>query len=170
MADRTGWVAAMRAISRLATAFGLAMAVALVTASPASAGVAQPTEVSTDPADFTPDVDDGAVFKVLQVGSTLYAGGSFTSVTQGATVARQNVFSFDATTGAVQPFAPKVDGIVWALASDGGSLYVGGDFTSVDGVARRGLAKLDLTTGAVDKASTRTWTARSATRWSSAAG
>src|SRR3954453_17963644 len=98
----------MQAISRLATAFGLAVAVALVTASPASAGVAQPAEVSTDPADFTPDVDDGAVYKVLQVGDPLYAGGFFSSVTRGATVARQNVFSFDATTGAVHPFAPTV--------------------------------------------------------------
>ena len=44
----------MRAISRLATAIGLAVAVALVTASPATAGVAQPTEVSTNPAGFTP--------------------------------------------------------------------------------------------------------------------
>ena len=108
----------MQAISRLATAFGLAVAVALVTAAPASAGVAQPAEVSTDPADVTPDVDDGAVYKVLQVGDTLYAGGSFSSVTKGATVARRNLFSFDVTTGAVHAFAPKVDGVVWALASD----------------------------------------------------
>jgi hypothetical protein len=141
----------MQAISRLATAFGLAVAVALVTAAPASAGVAQPAEVSTDPADVTPDVDDGAVYKVLQVGDTLYAGGSFSSVTKGATVARRNLLSFDVTTGAVHAFAPKVDGVVWALASDGTSLYVGGDFTAVNGVARRGLAKLDLTTGAVDR-------------------
>jgi hypothetical protein len=150
MADQSG-VVAMRAISKLAPMLGLAVAVVLVTASPASAGVAQPAEVSTNPADFTPDVNDGAVHKVLQVGATLYAGGVFTSVTKGRTVARQNVFSFNATTGAVQAFAPKVDGIVWTLASDGNSLYVGGDFTSVNGVARRGLAKLDLTTGAVDR-------------------
>jgi hypothetical protein len=140
----------MRGISRLATAFGVAMAVALVTASPATAGVAHPAQVSTNPAGFTPDVNDGAVQKVLQVGSILYAGGYFTSVTKGATVARQNLFSFNASTGAVQAFAPRTDGPVWALASDGRSLYVGGDFTSVNGVARRGLAKLNLTTGAVD--------------------
>lgn len=141
----------MRAISGFATALGLAVAVVLVTASPATAGVAQPTVVSADPADFTPDVNDGAVQKVLQVGAIMYAGGYFTSVTKGATVARQNLFSFNATTGAVQAFAPKVNGTVWTLASDGRSLYVGGDFTSVNGLARRGLAKLNLTTGAVDR-------------------
>ena len=140
----------MWAMSRLATAFGLAVAVVLLTASPATAGVAHPAEVSADPAGFTPDVNDGAVHKALQVNSILYAGGTFTSVTKGATVARQNLFSFNATTGAVQAFAPKVDGTVYALATDGRSLYVGGDFTSVNGVARRGLAKLNLTTGAVD--------------------
>jgi beta-propeller uncharacterized protein DUF5122 len=140
----------MRTISRLATAFGLAVAVALATASPATAGVAQPTEVSTNPAGFTPDVNDGAVQKVLQVGAIMYAGGYFTSVTKGATFARQNLFSFNATTGAVQAFTAKTDGPVWALASDGRSLYVGGDFTTVNGVARRGLAKLNLTTGALD--------------------
>jgi len=142
----------MRAIWRVSTAIALAVAVALTTASPAAAGVAHPREVSTNPADFTPAVNDGAVQKVLQVGSILYAGGYFTSVTKGATVARQNLFSFNATTGAVQAFAPKTDGPVWALASDGRSLYVGGDFTTVNGVARRGLAKLNLTTGAVDPA------------------
>jgi hypothetical protein len=141
----------MRAISRLATAIGLAVAVVLLTASPATAGVAHPAEVSADPADFTPDVNDGAVDKVLQVGPILYAGGSFSSVTKGATVSRWNLFSFNATTGAVQGFAPKLNGTVWALASDGSSLYVGGDFTSVNGVSRPGLAKLSLTTGAVDQ-------------------
>jgi Domain of unknown function (DUF5122) beta-propeller len=140
----------MRAISRFTAAIGLAVAVALVTASPATAGVAQPTEVSTDPAGFTPDVNDGAVQKVLQVGAIMYAGGYFTSVTKGATFARQNLFSFNATTGAVQAFTAKTNGPVWALASDGRSLYVGGDFTTVNGVSRRGLAKLNLTTGALD--------------------
>lgn len=140
----------MRAISRFATAVGLAVAVVLVTVSPATAGVPHPVEVSADPAGFTPDVNDGAVQKVLQVGDILYAGGYFTSVTKGTTVARQNLFSFNATTGAVHAFAPKTDGTVSALASDGRSLYVGGEFTRVNGVARRGLAKLDLTTGAVD--------------------
>ena len=95
-------------------------------------------------------MNDGAVQKVLQVGAIMYAGGYFTSVTKGATFARQNLFSFNATTGAVQAFTARTDGPVWALASDGRSLYVGGDFTTVNGVARRGLAELNLTTGALD--------------------
>jgi hypothetical protein len=45
-------------------------------------------------------------------------------------------------------FAPSVNGEVWALASDGSSLWIGGTFTSVNGTARRGVAKLNPATGA----------------------
>jgi hypothetical protein len=56
--------------------------------------------------------------------------------------------------GVVASFAPSVNGEVWAMASDGASLWIGGTFTSVNGVARRGVAKLNPTTGAVDAPST----------------
>ena len=39
---------------------------------------------------------------------------------------------------------------MYAIASDGRALYIGGDFTSVNGVPRSRLAKVDLATGAVD--------------------
>jgi beta-propeller uncharacterized protein DUF5122 len=52
----------------------------------------------------------------------------------------------------VSSFAPSVNGEVWALASDGSSLWIGGTFTSVNATARRGVAKLNPATGAVDPA------------------
>jgi hypothetical protein len=52
----------------------------------------------------------------------------------------------------ISSFAPSVNGEVWAMASDGASLWIGGTFTSVNGTARRGIAKLNPATGAVDTA------------------
>jgi Domain of unknown function (DUF5122) beta-propeller len=116
--------------------------------------IVQTTLVSQNPANFTPRVTVGeAVYKVLQVGSTMFAGGDFTQVQNSArttTYSRVDLFSFDATTGVVNPFTATFDGAVWGLASDGTSLWVGGDFKTVNGIARRGLVKLNPTTGAVD--------------------
>jgi hypothetical protein len=125
----------------------------------ASASIGLGTVVSANPANVTPNVASGAVYKFVQVGGTMYAGGAFSSVstpagvTPGGTFARTNIVAFNATTGVVSTsFAPSVNGEVWALASDGASLWIGGTFTSVNGVARRGVAKLNPATGAVDAA------------------
>ena len=86
----------------------------------------------------------------------MYAGWTFSSVSTapgvspGGTFTRTNLVAFNPSTGAITGFAPNINGEVWALATDGTSLYVGGTFTAVNGVARRGLAKLNPTTGAVD--------------------
>jgi hypothetical protein len=138
-------------------ALGLSMVVAAVP-TVASASIALGTVVSANPANFTPNVASGAVYKLTQVGGTMYAGGAFSSVSTpagvspGGTFARSNIVAFNASTGVVSPFAPSVNGQVWAMASNGASLWIGGTFTSVNGVARRGVAKLNPTTGAVDTA------------------
>ena len=132
----------------------LGVVVTVVGASPAIGRV-----VSTNPVDYTPNVNDGQVYKSAEVNGTLYAGGTFTSVTAAAgttpagTFSRSNLFAFDAATGAISTtFAPVVNGEVWAISYSGGALYIGGTFTTVNGVARRGLAKIDATTGALDPA------------------
>jgi hypothetical protein len=137
-------------------AIGLSLAVAAVP-SMAGASISLPAVVSANPANFTPNVASGAVYKFVQIGGTMYAGGTFSSVSSapgvpGGTVTRSNLVAFNATTGVITGFAPSINGEVWGLASDGTSLWVGGTFTSVNGVARRGLAKLNPTTGAVDTA------------------
>ena len=147
---------------RIARIFvALLLAVALVPGGSASAGTAHPTVVSDDPVNVTPNVQDDAVVghtaihAFAQVGGTMYAGGTFHRVTdarQTVAYTRDNLMSFNATSGAMTSFAPSIDGPVWAIESSGSSLYVGGAFKNVNGVARRGVVKLDATTGAVDTA------------------
>ena len=147
-----------RTLRTLLVALGLSLAVAAVP-TVASASIALGTVVSANPANFTPNVASGAVYKFVQVGGTMYAGGAFGSVSTpagvspGGTFARSNIVAFNAATGVISTtFAPAVNGEVWALASDGASLWIGGTFTSVNGTARRGVAKLNPATGAVDTA------------------
>jgi hypothetical protein len=66
------------------------------------------------------------------------------------TYTRFNLMAFDATTGAMASFAPNLNGPVWAILPSGNALYVAGEFTTVNGAARRGLVKLNPTTGAAD--------------------
>jgi Domain of unknown function (DUF5122) beta-propeller len=149
-------------IARLATA-GVA-AVCLVAGVTGLADAQTPghsSVVSTDPSNFTPHLavdNTGTRPRVLALGEidgTMYAGGMFHNIQdrrRQTTVQRENLFSFDASTGDISSFAPNVNGAVWSIVTTNDAVYIGGDFTSVNGVARRGLAKLNPTTGAVDTA------------------
>ncbi len=88
------------------------------------------------------------------IGSTVYVGGSFSVVYAPATqrdYTRHGLYAYDDGSGLMSSFAPSFDGTVWALehSPDGRYLYAAGSFTSVDGVARKGLAQFDVSTGAV---------------------
>ena len=115
---------------------------------------AQGVVVSADPATFTPNVLDGKVDAFVQVGNKMIVGGKFTQVQQHddtTTLARGNIFAFDATTGVIDSaFAPTIDGEVETLAAsaDGLSVYAGGSFNYVNGVKSKSLTKLDVATGA----------------------
>jgi hypothetical protein len=122
------------------------------------ASVRQDSVVSEDPIDVTPNVEsddvfpNAAVYALGRIGTTMYAGGQFRTVTNASatkTYTRYNLMAFDAVTGAVKRFAPTFNGTVWAVRPKGSALYVGGDFTRVNGVFRRGLVKIDAKTGAV---------------------
>ncbi len=125
----------------------------------ASAGsVSHDRVVSENPANVTPNVvsdtvvPQPAVFALGKRGDTIYAGGSFRTVsdaTGAATVQRDNLVAFNATSGAISAFAPVFNGEVWAIASWKSALFVGGTFSSVNGVARQGLVKLNANTGQV---------------------
>jgi hypothetical protein len=134
---------------------------AVVTAAPSTSGasVSQPTVVTPNPANFTPNVEDDAVvanaaiFAFSKRRDTMYAGGNFRTVTNAARTekyTRFNLVAFSATSGAIRPLAPEFNGPVWALRATRSSLYVGGAFTTVNGVSRRALVKLDRRTGEVD--------------------
>jgi hypothetical protein len=112
--------------------------------------------VSTNPVNYTPNINQGAVFKMAEANGMLYAGGSFTTVTAAAGTTPQGTFTrnkfvaFNAANGNISTLAPVFNGDVWAIVASGTSLYVGGNFSTVNGVARRALVKIDATTGAVD--------------------
>jgi hypothetical protein len=116
---------------------------------------AQSSLVSQVPSKSTPAVNDGAVRAIVQIGNTIYLGGTFSSVTSyGSTTAvtRNDILAFDATTGVISStFLPALNGPVDALvaAPDGQSIYVGGEFSSVNGVATKSLTRLNVANGGV---------------------
>ncbi len=90
-----------------------------------------------------------------QVGNTIYIGGKFLQVQHGPggpTFDQPFLAAFDKDTGEWIPsFNPVLNGPVWKMMAspDGTKLFVGGEFTSVDGQAdSSALAALDPITGA----------------------
>lgn len=99
---------------------------------------------------------NGQVSVMLPVGDRIYLGGSFTTVIDpsGVSYPAKNLAVVSATTGAADlGFAASTDTgtttKVTALATDGSSLFVGGTFNRIDGVARNNLAAVNLSTGAL---------------------
>ncbi|MGE3587478.1 MAG: PKD domain-containing protein [Ilumatobacteraceae bacterium] len=113
-----------------------------------------PTE---NPANFTPNVNNGEVDSIWQIGSRVVIGGTFTQVANsssngGATYTRNRIASFNASTGVVDTaFAPVFNGNVTTVipAADGSSVYVAGNFTTVNGVSRSRVARVNLSNGSL---------------------
>ena len=86
---------------------------------------------------------DGEVNALLVYGSTIYAGGNFSTA---GGVARANLAAFDSA-GALASWAPGADDQVRALHEYGDVIYAGGDFTAAGGgtgtTARGRLAAFD---------------------------
>jgi hypothetical protein len=135
------------------TVVGLVVASAAV---PASARFIPPnataTLVSANPVDVTPHAQNGSIRAYAQIGTTIYAGGSFTSIKNAGSatwLSRGYLIAFDQATGVIRTgFTPELDNAVQALAvSPDGKLIVGGAFGTVNGVARKNLVELDPATG-----------------------
>jgi hypothetical protein len=97
----------------------------------------------------------GEVRAVAQIGTTIYVGGTFTSVGYGSgTIARAYLAALDAGSGQlVESFDPKPDNAVYTLLknSDGSRLYAGGTFNRIGGCTPCDrLAALDPSTGAAN--------------------
>jgi hypothetical protein len=89
---------------------------------------------------------NGSVNASALVGNTLYIGGQFSYV--GPYLG--SFIALDATTAAVIPAWPRVEGTVYASAADGsGGFYIGGLFNKVGGVAHDCLAHIHAD-GSVD--------------------
>jgi len=89
---------------------------------------------------------------VEDVNGTVFAGGNFLDVTNGARTERQPYLAaFDAAGGVWKPgFAPEVGGPVLALKeSPDGGLFVGGEMGDWNGTQRGALVKIDPATGEV---------------------
>ena len=84
-------------------------------------------------------------------GSSVYVGGSFSRVNGSGAYAR--FVRVSAATGStVTSFKPAPNDQVLDLVRHGSDLYAAGEFTTVGGAARSGLARLDETTGKADPA------------------
>jgi len=83
---------------------------------------------------------DGIVLDQAVVGNTVYVVGEFKNARPAGAAAgenespRYNAMAFDITTGALLDWAPKVNGKINAVeaSADGSTIYLGGNFTSVN--------------------------------------
>jgi hypothetical protein len=97
-------------------------------------------------------LDSGWVESVMVRGDTVYFGGTFKGIIPAdgsPMVTRANAGACSLSTGAVLPWAPEPNGHVWALASEGGQVYLGGEFTTVGGQSRTSIAAVDPVSAAV---------------------
>lgn len=149
---------------RRSSILALTVAVAVVAAAftgaaPAMADTvpAEPTTPSTVSNDALPTVQiNGVAWSQVVVGNTVYVGGSFTTArpygaAEGVnTVTRNNLLAYDIRTGElITSFAPSLDAQVRTIAAspDGSRIYIGGDFTSIDGASAWRVAAFSTATG-----------------------
>jgi PKD repeat protein len=153
-----------RALTVVAAVTALAAAGAVAVSAPASAAtgpgpIMQPS-ASNVTADALPTTQiDGVAWTQVVIGNTVYVGGNFSharpagvAVGGAGTVARSDLLAYNLTTGVlISTFAPTLNGQVLALAAspDGTKLFVGGDFTQVNGAVHNRIAEFNAATGAL---------------------
>jgi hypothetical protein len=126
-----------------------------LSAGPALAAPDHSTVVSSVTSSNTPNIMDGTVFAIHDAGSKVIAGGSFTQVrnrNKSADIDRNKLLAFNKETGEVDTaFAPVIDGDVLAIVAGptAGTVYIAGDFNTVNGVNRRKLALLNVADGSL---------------------
>ena len=135
--------------------FGVFIALAPVGSAAHAASASLPTTVSDD---ALPTVQaNGVVWAQVTVGNTVYATGKFTETWPAGTTAsstnqtaRSNLLAYDITTGnLITSFNHSLNaqGLGIAASPDGKTVYVVGDFTTVDGLTRNHIAAFDTSTG-----------------------
>jgi hypothetical protein len=139
----------MKRIGRATVAATLAFGLAAAFANPAAANPA----TLLNPVPAQNPGHDGRAYDVAISGGVAYVGGDFSNAVGyggGVLQPRKNLAAYSVAGGALTGFAANTNGIVYAVISDGTSLYIGGDFTKVNTTNALRVAKLDLATGAVD--------------------
>jgi hypothetical protein len=103
---------------------------------------------------WRPNITNGKVEGIVQVGDRMIVAGTFTQARNAGsttTLTRNRILAFSATGGAIDTaFAPNVNGEITSMvvAPGGTAVIIAGAFTSVNGVAATRIAKLDAVTGA----------------------
>lgn len=102
-----------------------------------------------------PDVLDGNVYAVSEVGHWIVVGGDFQQVQlqDGTIITQPHLVAYDRDTGAFVPeFDPAPNNPVHAITEGlaGDEVFVGGQFNNIGGRPRSKLAKLSLPDGTVD--------------------
>lgn len=111
------------------------------------------TVVRSTPVNYTPNVLDGTVFSIAEIGDMIVLGGQFTQVqasTGGAVLSRNNIVGFNKNNGQISTsFAPQFNSTVRSVvaAADGTSVYVGGQFGTLNGASVTKVTKLSLSNG-----------------------
>ncbi len=118
-----------------------------------------PVPTRTVTADELPTVQiDGVAYDQLIVGNRVYVTGRFAQARPAGAApgtnqtARSNILAYDLTTGAlITNWAPALNGqgLTLDASADGSRIYVGGEFTQVNGTTRNRIAALDSATGAL---------------------
>ena len=149
-------MATQHRLRHLSTVAYVALAILLPAIPSEAVQTPQSVVVSADPVNWTPNIQDGQVNAILQMGSKVIVGGTFTTVRRADTqtdLTRNYIFAFDMNTGAIDPnFVPQLPSEVETLAAgpDGQSVFVGGTFNAVNGNTNyRRLVRLSLATGQI---------------------
>ena len=145
----------LRRVSALVLAAAVTATMQVAFAPLSHAGTAQAKVVSTTVATYTPDINDGVVYAINQVGSRIIVGGDFTNESPhgSSTVINQSyVFAFDASTGAIDPgFKPTLDGHVEGVepGPTADTVYLTGFFNTVNGVKSKTVTLLNTANGQI---------------------
>lgn len=123
----------------------------------AASGGEQSVVVSPDPIRQSPRILDGAVLGLADAGSKIIVAGTFTTARDykngAASMTRNRILAFDRKTGLIDAaFAPSFDRDVntVTVSTDRRWVYVGGAFTTMNGLPQNKLVKLSVATGAPD--------------------
>lgn len=134
-----------RALAPLLLATGLVVVPTLPAAADDAAGVPDV------PRNDTPFITGGEVHDSVLVGDTVFVGGDFTGVRQSngdtEVVPQDHLVAYDVNSGQlVASFDPQVNGAVYEIeaSEDGQHLFIGGEFTTVDGHFSERVAKITL--------------------------
>jgi hypothetical protein len=144
-----------RGAAALAAFIGLAAISAVSSGSSVTAAGTPPIHgqiVPDTPVLKWPKINDGSINGGDRVSQYVVYGGSFTTLTQpdGTVTNQPYAVALDVDTGAMSTtFRPVFDGQVRVVEAGDtpGTVYIGGRFKNVNGVATGGLVKLDVLTG-----------------------